>query len=141
MTPHLHPRSRLTSSLFGATLAVSFLVVAMPHIVPCPAPRVRFADSEIEVLKDGRRRRISQREPGNPGADANNTLSVHQAASTVVGESGTVMRKAAHECPVPKPRGVLGKLLGFKTSEAMQSDTKTNNQNVELKREFEKPRR
>ncbi|MCJ1314237.1 hypothetical protein MMC25_007917 [Agyrium rufum] len=51
MPSPLHPRSRQTSSLFATTLLVSFLVVTMPHLLPCPAPRVEFAD------EDGRKRR------------------------------------------------------------------------------------
>lgn len=43
-TPHLHPRSRMTSSLFATTLLASFFVVALPHILPCPAPRRALAD-------------------------------------------------------------------------------------------------
>ncbi|SPQ23605.1 d1e8bf29-d604-4d19-b8ae-3a32c28da54f [Thermothielavioides terrestris] len=43
-TPHLHPRSRMTSSLFATTLLASFVVVALPHVLPCPAPRRAFAD-------------------------------------------------------------------------------------------------
>ena len=123
MTPHLHPRSRLTSSLFGATLAVSFLVVAMPHIVPCPAPRVRFADSEFEVLEDGRRRRIQRQEPSTMGEDTDKGLKGLQTASLLSEEEEAVMRKAAHECPMPKPRGILGELLGFTRSEIGQSKT------------------
>ncbi|KAH6856637.1 hypothetical protein B0I37DRAFT_443286 [Chaetomium sp. MPI-CAGE-AT-0009] len=42
--PHLHPRSRMTSSLFATTVLASFLVVALPHILPCPAPRRAYAD-------------------------------------------------------------------------------------------------
>ncbi|KAK4155800.1 hypothetical protein C8A00DRAFT_41635 [Chaetomidium leptoderma] len=44
--PHLHPRSRMTSSLFATTVVASFLVVALPHLLPCPAPQRRtyYAD-------------------------------------------------------------------------------------------------
>ncbi|KAG6986749.1 hypothetical protein G7Y79_00073g098480 [Physcia stellaris] len=48
MPPHpsLHPRSRLTTSLFTSTLLLSFLVVGMPHILPCPRPRVEYSDED-----------------------------------------------------------------------------------------------
>ncbi|EAQ88107.1 hypothetical protein CHGG_04726 [Chaetomium globosum CBS 148.51] len=34
----------MTSSLFATTVLASFLVVALPHILPCPAPRRAYAD-------------------------------------------------------------------------------------------------
>ncbi len=141
MTPHLHPRSRLTSSLFGATLAVSFLVVAMPHILPCPAPRVRFADSEFEILENGQKRKIRQQGPGTTGVDANSILPVQRTASVVSKDEEIVLRKAAHECPVPKPRGIFGQLLGFKSSEATQSASRAGVQSIEFRDGIERPRR
>lgn len=39
MPPHLHPRSLSTTSLFSTTLALAFLVVAAPHVLPCPVRR------------------------------------------------------------------------------------------------------
>ena len=35
----------------------------------------------------------------------------------VAEEAETVMRKKVHECPVPKPRGIIGEVLGFKKDE------------------------
>ena len=52
MPPHLHPRSRMTSSLFATTVVASFLVVGLPHILPCPAPRVAYADADIALIDD-----------------------------------------------------------------------------------------
>ncbi|KAI9821628.1 MAG: hypothetical protein M1827_002209 [Pycnora praestabilis] len=109
MPPHLHPRSRLTTSLFTTTLAISFLVVGMPHILPCPAgPRTDFADGEMSG--DGRRKRRRRRvekqvkegnvmDEGLPGNSA---------------EENLPMVPRARECPVPKPGGVVGGILGFK---------------------------
>ncbi|KAL2259112.1 hypothetical protein VTK26DRAFT_7332 [Humicola hyalothermophila] len=58
--PHLHPRSRMTSSLFATTVVASFLVVALPHMLPCPAPRRVFADDGAgageEAVPPSRRR-------------------------------------------------------------------------------------
>jgi len=39
MPPHLHPRSLSTTSLFSTTLALAFIVVAVPHVLPCPVRR------------------------------------------------------------------------------------------------------
>ncbi|KAK3294870.1 uncharacterized protein B0H64DRAFT_443904 [Chaetomium fimeti] len=50
--PHLHPRSRMTSSLFATTVLASFLVVALPHILPCPAPRRAYADGGDMAMQE-----------------------------------------------------------------------------------------
>ena len=117
MTPHLHPRSHLTTSLFGTTLLVSFLVVGMPHIVPCPAPRVKFADSDFEITKDGKRRR---RRPAD-GSEENDAAENGNLALPVISEEEKLaMSTKSHECPVPKPRGIIGGVLGFKKEETAE---------------------
>ncbi|MCJ1462877.1 hypothetical protein MMC07_001481 [Pseudocyphellaria aurata] len=108
MPPSLHPRSGLTTSLFGTTLLVSFLVVGMPHIFPCPAPRVAFADSDVSEDGQQRRRRRTQQkslsdQPGEEGEGDTATILSEQA----------IPEQKAHECPVPKPRGLVGEVLGF----------------------------
>ncbi|KAK7743089.1 hypothetical protein SLS53_004174 [Cytospora paraplurivora] len=60
--------SRMTSSLFATTALGSFFVVALPHLLPCPAPRVTYADGEIVVDQDGKRRR--RRRPTSQAQDA-----------------------------------------------------------------------
>ena len=102
MPPHLHPRSRLTTSLFSTTLIVSFLVVGMPHILPCPAPRTDFADSH--PAKNGRRRRVRRR------------VETPDSSEEEPSESEIMMQKA-HECPVPKPKGFIGRVLGFENKD------------------------
>lgn len=111
MTPPLHPRSRLTTSLFGTTLLVSFLVVGMPHILPCPAPRVRLADAEIQIDADGRKRR--KRATGHPEAlaESRNPGNI-MPLEDISEDERAVMRRKAHECPVPKPKGWVGQLFG-----------------------------
>jgi cytochrome c oxidase assembly factor 2 len=110
MPSHLHPRSRLTTSLFGTTLAVSFLIVSIPHLLPCPSPRTAL--SETETTPDGRRirRRRSRAETTAEDMDANgnNTIDLkEEAMARVIGES------RGRECPVPKPGGVIGRFFGF----------------------------
>ncbi|MCJ1485852.1 hypothetical protein MMC06_006027, partial [Schaereria dolodes] len=86
----------------------------MPHILPCPAPRTEFAD--VEWAADGRRRRRRRRSD----TDVARTLEGSQAGdSSVVGRSdeAEALARRAHECPVPKPRGLIGEVLGFKKSE------------------------
>ncbi|KAK4691989.1 cytochrome c oxidase assembly factor 2, partial [Lecanoromycetidae sp. Uapishka_2] len=119
MTPHLHPRSRLTTSLFGTTLLVSFLVVGMPHILPCPVPRVKYADSEFEISEDGkrRRRRGSAQTPNGIIAEGERGKIAGQSMSK---EERDVLRKKSHECPVPKPRGRIGEVLGFRNDQSSE---------------------
>lgn len=109
--PHLHPRSRLTSSLFATTLFASFFVVALPHILPCPAPRVAYADDG--TMKRRRRRKTNENDVGAP-------------TDTAVEESGDVLGEErggdggdvlGRECPIPKPSGLVAQvseILGFK---------------------------
>ncbi|KAJ5629637.1 hypothetical protein N7528_003294 [Penicillium herquei] len=124
MPPHLHPRSRSTTGLFAGTLLAGFLVVGMPHVFPCPSPRRTFADSEMTITADGqqvpriRRRRRRDMEldseiprPGHPVSSG----SEDEEVSTFfhMEEEAKRMAQVGHECPVPKPKGVLGELLGF----------------------------
>lgn len=110
MTHPLHPKSRLTTSLFSTTLLVSFLVVALPHILPCHAPRVRFADAESEVA--GRDNCQNQPRDGAQDADATSDGNSNVVKIISDGEQSALRRKG-HECPVPKPQGFVGRMLGF----------------------------
>ncbi|KAI0200381.1 hypothetical protein F4808DRAFT_429687 [Astrocystis sublimbata] len=137
MPPHLHPRSRMTSSLFATTVAVSFLVVGLPHILPCPAPRIAYADaSSSSSSADGcnpKRRSARRRSPqqntkvkdgiaqfegvgdshssndGN-GNDGGRGIRTSGASQTLT----STAPRGKRECPVPKPGGVIGELIGFK---------------------------
>ncbi|TVY54925.1 hypothetical protein LCER1_G002281 [Lachnellula cervina] len=119
MPPNLHPRSRLTSSLFATTLFASFFVVALPHILPCPAPRIAYADGEMQDGQQRKRRRRRKCVDEVDGAGKNKEAGAGIGAG-VVEESadeedeGLGERKSKRECPVPKPRGVVGELLGFR---------------------------
>lgn len=97
----------MTSSLFATTLVASFFVVALPHVLPCPVPRTKYADGEIVVDENGRRRRWRKRDTTD-GADGlvqfNQVTEENSSASPRV-------------CPVPKPGGMLGEWLGFHKSD------------------------
>jgi cytochrome c oxidase assembly factor 2 len=134
MPPHLHPRSRTTSSLFLTTVFASFVVVALPHLLPCPAPKsVAFADGVMEYVDDNGQRRVRRRKrrpEGSPTIQAASNRENHpfyqrypgatEVKDGVVqfgaGDDDGVMetRTVKRECPVPKPSGVIGELLGFK---------------------------
>lgn len=83
----------------------------MPHILPCPAPRTTFSD--VEITEDGRRRRRRRIELGAVG-DSRVDESREVDADTEAMEEGKFLVKKAHECPVPKPGGLIGQVLGFK---------------------------
>ncbi|PYH96306.1 hypothetical protein BO71DRAFT_397220 [Aspergillus ellipticus CBS 707.79] len=131
MPPHLHPRSRSTTSLFAATLFASLVVVGLPHVFPCPAPRRILADSEMIVNADGqqiqriRRRRRKDEEMLSPAETtlARTSPATDEEVSTFLQLEEEAQRLAAtgRECPVPKPKGVLGDLLGFTHHEDTQS--------------------
>ncbi|KAH8912366.1 hypothetical protein BR93DRAFT_922331 [Coniochaeta sp. PMI_546] len=95
----------MTSSLFATTVFASFFVVALPHILPCPAPRVKYADGEMPEGKRRRRRKpeITETPEGN----------IVDFGSSIEDE-GPQIGKTKRECPVPKPGGAVGELLGFK---------------------------
>lgn len=132
MPSHLHPRSRATSALFTVTLLTSFVVVGLPHILPCPAPRRSYADSETIMSEDGRivlRRHaesITDPKGESPVGDRElqtvdrarqkGGLTAEQAMFFQLQEEARILEKEKRECPVPKPGGFIGEILGFKGS-------------------------
>lgn len=163
--PHLHPRSRATSSLFAVTLVASLLVVGLPHVLPCPAPRVTYAEGEM--VPDGgrqkRRRRPSssgdsagerhqrQEQPGKPlslqgvkeddddGKQRRQTPSsrtTRTAGEIVQFEAepaSTGIARSRRECPVPKPGGLIGEILGFRQR---QQDGRQDEQHTQQRYEL-----
>ncbi|KAI9862015.1 MAG: hypothetical protein M1824_001760 [Vezdaea acicularis] len=110
MPPHMHPRSRLTTSLFTTTLLASFLVVGMPHILPCPAGP-QYADSgNGQLTAEGTKRR-RRRKPGLPSDDEEKQNM--KLESFAVDENDVGGEGRTRECPVPKPTGLVGTILGF----------------------------
>lgn len=109
MVAHLHPRSRSTLSLFTACLTVSFLVVGAPHILPCPVDRRNLSDSAPIDPATGEPRRRRRRKSTTPDQETEGVSSVGQniTAEDFEGLEGK------RECPVPKPRGLIGQVMGF----------------------------
>ncbi len=120
-------------SLFSTTLAVSFLVVALPHVLPCPVPAQAYADGPNPIHDSSRPRRRKQKARvddsksteregftlNGKGArrkagEGDATYHVDSEAST--GRDGGRERRK-RECPVPKPGGLVGKVLGFDDSQ------------------------
>jgi cytochrome c oxidase assembly factor 2 len=123
MPPHLHPRSRLTSSLFATTLFASFFVVALPHALPCPAPRVLYADDGTPIPRKRRRRPAicgnDEKSEVTAAVDAEECPEVDRDVEEIEGE-----RLAKRECPVPKPGGIVGEILGFGRSSTGEGKNK-----------------
>jgi cytochrome c oxidase assembly factor 2 len=95
----------MTSSLFASTVVACFFV-ALPHMLPCPVPRTQFADGEIVVDENGRRRRFKRREGPEEEAE-------HGGRVVQFNEVDGAQRTTRRECPVPKPGGILGEWLGL----------------------------
>ncbi|QRD84733.1 putative alpha-1,3-mannosyltransferase [Aspergillus flavus] len=124
MPPHLHPRSRSTSSLFAATLLASLFVVGLPHLFPCPAPRRTLADSEMLITADGQQipriRRKKRKDAEMLGSEGNALAQTQQTPDEVstflqLEEEAERLAKAGRECPVPKPGGVLDTEIDWTT--------------------------
>ena len=167
MPPHLHPRSSATTTLFASTLAASFIIVGIPHVFPCPAPRKGYLDAEGNVTQRRRRRRTPEHEEGSTddgvegherqsGKEDAPTFGLDKELKSLLGMAGmgnsdregtppemsgkgevraraeeeeeeeevrmqfqdlkdeaVVREREGRECPVPKPKGKIGELLGF----------------------------
>jgi cytochrome c oxidase assembly factor 2 len=99
----------MTSSLFATTVLASFFVVTLPHVLPpCPAPRVALADGEMPDGSTKRRRRR------RPDADMKEGQIV-RFQDIEADIQGTMRQGAKRECPVPKPGGLVGEILGFRS--------------------------
>lgn len=151
MPPILHPRSRSTSSLFAATMVASFVIVGLPHIFPCPAPRRTLADSQVEMTADGqqimrprRRRKVPESIQQEDNMQYTREIAAPKAAPPRFADSSAdevatflqmeaeaeSLARIGRECPVPKPRGIVGQLLGFSNN---NNDTTDNPQQQQSK--------
>lgn len=129
MPPHLHPRSRLTSSLFATTLLASFLVVGVPHILPCPAPRIAYADGEMAadgtIKRRRRRKSVNMEDLAKEDSNEVNQLDAASRDGAYGMEEQTSGKRSRRECPIPKPSGRVGELLGFKNERGAGGDGTT----------------
>lgn len=141
MPPHLHPRSRSTTSLFAATLFASFLIVGMPHMFPCPAPRRTFADSETIMTPDGQQRIRRRRRKQNNEQSTESEFSLprsrqlEDAAAEFqhMDEEARRLTRMGRECPVPKPRGIVGQILGFDDRREKGGNNSTTKADISLR--------
>jgi cytochrome c oxidase assembly factor 2 len=96
----------MTTSLFTTTLMVSFLVVAAPHIIPCPVDPRTLADAPDPTGQNRRRRR--RRTPDEE--TCNDVMSEEKMKKILLEDKLNPKR----ECPIPKPGGLIGQVLGLK---------------------------
>ncbi|KAK5060227.1 hypothetical protein LTR84_010112 [Exophiala bonariae] len=138
MPPHLHPRSTATSTLFAGTLLASFVVVGIPHLFPCPRPRRGYADTERQRQRSPEAEQptpntSSGQEPPSP-QDSNlamqrknlsqrKAMSEEAALFAELQREADALEKEARECPVPKPRGLIGRILGFEDTTPASAST------------------
>lgn len=79
--------------------------------MPCPAPRVAYADGDMPGGSGGRRR--SRRK-----TIVEDLPKPQQLADNNSEDIGEIMsaKRMKRECPIPKPPGLVGEILGFKRS-------------------------
>lgn len=103
---------------------VSFLVVAAPHLIPCPVDPRTLADSPdpTGATRRRRRRKISEEEAGSDAMSDERRRRLQM--------EGRIAPK--RECPVPKPGGLIGQVLGWKDEQGSQAEERvTLTQRVE----------
>ena len=71
-------------------------------------------------MEDGRRRR--RRRTSQASIEDSSADSRKQMPLQISKEEKALMRKKAHECPVPKPPGIIGKVLGFKSEDSTEEE-------------------
>ena len=103
-------------SLFTTTLMVSFLVVATPHLLPCPVDPRKLADSPDPEALSGQPRRRRRRVPKDE--TCNDVMSEDRRKIKEADEWAAPKR----ECPVPKPSGLIGQVLGLKNEETEEEE-------------------
>lgn len=97
--------------------------------MPCPAPRIAYADGEMPgdgTQKRRRRRRKCINTDGSPQEECKD-LSQLEGVSMDEGESmADQLREArsTRECPVPKPGGIVGEILGFRSKSSTSEEGK-----------------
>ena len=96
----------MTTSLFTTTLMISFLVVATPHLLPCPVDNRAHLDSaDPEAMQRRRRRRLAREQTCNDVMNEERDRDLEREAQAL---------RKRRECPLPKPGGLIGHVLGVK---------------------------
>lgn len=81
--------------------------MGMPHIIPCPASRIAFAEGEQNFSsEDGHRRRRRRSE------DQGQEVGMSEEEIVKLQDQRKELIKRTRKCPVPKPMGIIGGVLG-----------------------------
>jgi cytochrome c oxidase assembly factor 2 len=101
----------MTASLFTTTLIISFMVVGMPHLLPCPVDHKTrvYADGEMPGLTPGTQRRRRRRKVGDEDLQKEG----ESGAMETQKDNDLALDLPRRGCPVPKPSGLVGQILGF----------------------------
>ena len=73
-------------------------------------------------MEDGRRRRRRRRTTDDLYDESSGAGREAETPSYMSEEEKDRMRKKAHECPVPKPPGVIGRILGFNVEDKEEEE-------------------
>ena len=73
-------------------------------------------------MEDGRRKR-RRRTTGDP-IDESTGTGEKQIPLQISEEEKALMRKKAHGCPVPRPPGIIGRLLGFQSEDSGEAPSR-----------------
>ena len=74
-------------------------------------------------MEDGRRRR-RQRTTDDPIDESSGAGREARMPLYISEQEKERMRKKAHECPVPKPPGVIGRILGFNVEDREEEQSR-----------------
>lgn len=88
---------------------VSFLVVAAPHLIPCPVDPRTLADSADPTGENRKRRRRKVLDDDSSTDSMSEELRRRKQLEDKLSPQ--------RECPVPKPGGLIGQVLGLKNEE------------------------
>jgi cytochrome c oxidase assembly factor 2 len=99
----------------------SFFVVAIPHLLPCPVdPRPRMDSSDPGALSEDPRKRRRRRVLKEGSEDQIDEAKVRYWKEVDERE------RNRRECPVPKPGGLIGQVLGLKHENTKEEEAYTS---------------
>ncbi|KAH0534040.1 hypothetical protein FGG08_007356 [Glutinoglossum americanum] len=92
----------------------------MPHLLPCPSgSRIDYADGEMP--EDRQRQRRRRRRAGSRGYEDSEDCPVADGELVDSASRVTAGKRRRRECPIPKPGGLVGEILGFTRRDSKSS--------------------